>query len=671
MKGKKVLLPLAAFGLLMGVVACGGGSKTSESKSEQSQQSSTQESSSKESSEQSQSSSEQITGQIVISSPDNVKKIVGVGQTLQLSAAVGEQAIQGVTWSSDKETVATVDQNGLVTAVGKGSATITAKKDGCTDGTFKVSVELEKITVTAANDQKKLVGIGQMVQLSADKEGVTWTSDKPEVAIVGESTGLVISAGKGTAKITASKEGYTEGSIQITVELVKINVSLPENEDANLLVGEHVQLTADMTGVTWSSDKPDVATVNISTGLVIAAKLGTAVISASKDGFDAGSVEIKVVRPDPTAILDLQYADHYAADGEWSSSGRGPIDTPVYEKDNARGGICLAYFGDNDKETLTFSSDKAVKAELVLMIGYYYSIDDASQSFTAKFNNADITIPANQPYESEGTSSYTYKELSLGEVDIINGNNVLELTMKEGAQYHPYLDDVEVYAASAATIAVVQAAAKPDVTIDQESITVKEGKTANITSSLTGLTYKSNSTSIATVDENGVVSGVKVGETTIAISKDGYKTIRVPVTVTEAEGVIAVSINAGTSENDAVTFRTSQNLSEPYNYIVDAWPENAVATFSVNNEGAAGAFNMYMRCRASGGYNSSTTDDLATCMEVKVNGTAVAISGTVSGNSFTDYLLGEVNLNAGVNTITIKCLTTMPTANLLRFIPKA
>ena len=284
MKGKKVLLPLAAFGLLMGVVACGGGSKTSESKSEQSQQSSTQESSSKESSEQSQSSSEQISGQIVISSPDNVKKIVGVGQTLQLSAAVGEQAIQGVTWSSDKETVATVDQNGLVTAVGKGSATITAKKDGCTDGTFKVSVELEKITVTAANDQKKLVGIGQMVQLSADKEGVTWTSDKPEVAIVGESTGLVISAGKGTAKITASKEGYAEGSIQITVELVKINVSLPENEDANLLVGEHVQLTADMTGVTWSSDKPDVATVNISTGLVIAAKLGTAVISASKDG---------------------------------------------------------------------------------------------------------------------------------------------------------------------------------------------------------------------------------------------------------------------------------------------------------------------------------------------------------------------------------------------------
>ena len=50
MKGKKVLLPLAAFGLLMGVVACGGSSKASESKSEQSQQSSTQESSSKESS---------------------------------------------------------------------------------------------------------------------------------------------------------------------------------------------------------------------------------------------------------------------------------------------------------------------------------------------------------------------------------------------------------------------------------------------------------------------------------------------------------------------------------------------------------------------------------------------------------------------------------------------
>ena len=526
------------------------------------------------------------------------------------------------------------------------------------------SAKLETIKISSEGNAKSIL-YGQTLQLSADQDGVTWTSAKPEVATINAS-GLVTAVSKGSTTIKASKEGFKDGSFSLSVDYP--NITVTASGEKNILVGGTVSLTASEQGVTWSSSDTSVATVN--NGVVTGVKLGKATIKASKEHFNDGSVEINVVRPDPTAVLDLQYADHYAADGEWSSSGRGPIDTPVYSKDNARGGICLAYFGDGDKETLTFTSNVAVKAELVLMIGYYYSIDDASKSFTAKFNDADITIPADQPYESEGTSNYTYKGLSLGDVNIIAGSNVLELTMKEGAQYHPYLDDVEVYAESAATLTVVPAPEKDPVVVNETSLTVAEGKTVAITSSMTGLSYKSASESIATVDANGVVTGVKVGETTITVSKDGYKSIKVPVTVTEAEGVIAVGINSGTSEGDVVTFRTSQNLSEPYNYIVDEWPANAVLTVKVT-AASAGTYNMYIRARASGGYNSSTTDDLATCMEVKVNGTAVNATGSVSGNSFTDHLLGEVNLTAGENTITIKCLTTVPTMNMLRFIPKA
>ena len=232
------------------------------------------------------------------------------------------------------------------------------------------------------------------------------------------------------------------------------------------------------------------------------------------------------------------------------------------------------------------------------------------------------------------------------------------------------MDDLQIYTAEAVTITLVPAPQKDPVVLKQESLTVAEGKTVQIESDMTGLSYKSASTAIATVDENGLVTGVKEGATTIAVSKDGFKTVRLPVTVTAAEGVIAVGIQTGTSEGDVVTFRTSRNLEEPNNYIVDAWPADAVLTIKVT-AATAGAYNMYARCRASGGYSSTTTDDLATCMEVKVNGTAVAASGTVSGSTFTDYLLGEVNLTAGENTVTIKCLTTVPTLNMLRFLPKA
>ena len=525
------------------------------------------------------------------------------------------------------------------------------------------SQKVEAIKITAEGG-KTSVYLGGTIQLKADKDDVTWASKNEAIATV-NSSGLVTAVAEGTVQITASKEGFTAGTISIRVELEPIKVTAADNK-TTLVIDETVQLSADKDGVTWASSDATIASVS-DKGLVTALKAGSVNITASKDKFKTGSIAIKVTRPAATATLHMEDADHFAADGEWSSSGRGPIDTPVYSKSNASDGTCLAYFGDGDIETLTFSSDKAVKAELCLMIGYYYSIDDASTSFSVKFNNQELTLPANQPYESEGTSDYTYKALSFGEVDIIAGNNVLEITMKEGAQYHPYIDDLLVYAASQATIQVVQAAEKPSVTVKQEKIVVAEGKTAQIESDLEGLSYKSNSTSVATVSETGLVTGVAVGTTTISISKDNYKTIRLDVEVTEAEGVIKVGIQDGTG--DGVTTRTSQNLTAPYNYIVDEFPENAVYTIEINAE-KAGVYSMYMNARASGGYNSSTTDDLSSCMQLKINNNVISLSETVSG-SFKEYLLGEVTLNEGKNTITITCLTTVPTMSYFKFIPKA
>lgn len=522
----------------------------------------------------------------------------------------------------------------------------------------------EKITVKAEGNKTKLI-LGEKVQLTASVEGVTWTSKKPEVATV-DANGLVTSVAVGTASIAASKDGYKEGTISINVDLETITITAVGEK--SIVIGTTLQLTASKEGVAWSSSNEAVASVD-QTGKVTGNKYGSATITASKEGFNPGKVEITVTRPDPTAVLHMEDAEHFAADGEWSSSND-PTEAPTYNKSNASDGTTCAHFGAGDMETIRFTSSKAVKAEICLTIGYYYSLDDVSQILGVKFNGVDVNYEA-QAYESEDTSNYTYKPISFGELDLIASTNVLEITVKENSQSRfPYMDDLQIYAAEPVEITLVPAPTKDPVVVNQESITVAEGKTAQITSSMTGLSYKSASTSIATVDENGLVSGVKAGSTTISVSKDGYKTIRVPVTVTEAEGVIAVGIQTGTSEGDVVTFRTSRNLEEPNNYIVDEWPAEAVLTIKVTAT-TAGVYNMYARCRASGGYSSTTTDDLAECMEVKVNGNAVAASGIVSGSSFTDYLLGEVNLVAGENTVTIKCLTTVPTLNMLRFLPKA
>ena len=102
------------------------------------------------------------------------------------------------------------------------------------------SAQLEKITITAEGNKKTLT-LGESVQLTASVEGVTWASSKQDVATV-SNTGLVSSVGAGTTNITASKDGYREGSISIKVELEKIVITA--SGATELLVGETVTLTA-------------------------------------------------------------------------------------------------------------------------------------------------------------------------------------------------------------------------------------------------------------------------------------------------------------------------------------------------------------------------------------------------------------------------------------------
>lgn len=529
------------------------------------------------------------------------------------------------------------------------------------------SVRLEKINITTPSEGGNNLILGNTVQLTASVEGVTWASEDPTVATVSDS-GLVTSLKVGSTKITASKKGYRDGTVIIRVDLETIQLTATAT---SVVKGNEITVTANKEGVTWSSSDTNIATVL--NGVVTGVNYGQAVISASKEGFNNGEVTINVVRPDPTAVLHMEDADHYSADGVWGTTSNGTMygpgeESPVYTRSsgNASDGTCIAYMDNGDREILKFSSNAAVKAELTLTMASRNAVSDLGSVMSVTFNDAAVALTG-KSFEGGGDTN-TFVEFSLGEFNLKNGENTLDFNFTGSS---PYMDNLNIYAESAATIQVIPPAEKDPVTVNQESIAVKEGKSAQITSSMEGLSFKSNNTAIATVDNDGNVTGVKAGETTISVSKEGYKTIKVPVTVSEAEGVIAISINGGVNESGAVTFRESRNLSEPYNYIVDAWPADEVVTYTVNNEGSAGSFNMYMRARASGGYQSSSSDDLATCMEVTVNGNVLTLSGSVSGNSFTDYLLGTVNLSAGANTVAIKCKTTVPTMNLLRFIPNA
>ncbi len=528
----------------------------------------------------------------------------------------------------------------------------------------------EKISITAAEGKTKLI-FGEKVQLTASVDGVAWSSTKPEVATV-DANGLVTSVSKGSTSIKASKEGYKDGSISISVDFETIKVTAAGETD--LLVGESVQLSADKEGVTWTSSDNSIATVD-NTGKVTAVKLGSATIKAEKENMNPGSATINVVRPDPTAVLHFEQAAHFSADGRWYNNNRGPDTTPVYEKSSASDGTCIGYFGDGDKETLTFTSDKAVKAELVVTMGHNNSFESLATIFEAKFNTVAIDLE-NVAYtsDSDGQGGYTFQGVSFGEFDLIAGENVLEIGMKGNA---PYLDDLQIYAAEAATIAVVPAPEMQEIAVAEKSLVVEEGSTVQIVCTTEGVSYASSSEANATVDENGLVTGVAKGTATIAVTKPGYITALVSISVTEkvVEGEIRLEAESGkVGEADIGTDTAIVIRSTSTGETCTAqWGEGAVLTLS-KAAVAAGKYTLSFVGRAGGQYGTVNITDLSTVIEIKVNNAPVTVPAIeVSGRTFTNYVIGDVEIAAGDLVVEIKGLSadTAPNIDFVKLLPAA
>lgn len=154
---------------------------------------------------------------VTISSKDNVRTIKE-NETLQLTAVVYPETIsQKVTWTSSNNELATVDANGLVTALKKGNVEIVATStvDTTVHNTFSLIIEEaeevvinpEIITVASENDITTCK-VGETITLTATvlpadaNQSVSWTSSDLTIATVVK--GVVTPLKVGTVTITAT-----------------------------------------------------------------------------------------------------------------------------------------------------------------------------------------------------------------------------------------------------------------------------------------------------------------------------------------------------------------------------------------------------------------------------------------------------------------------------------
>ena len=137
--------------------------------------------------------------------------------------------------------MATVSQEGLVTAVGVGTADITVKaNDGSgVTATCKVTVTPKLVTSITLDDEKLTIVRTHTRQLTAtvlpedaDDRNVVWSSGNEEVATV-DDTGLVTALKVGEASITATANdgsGVTATCVVTVTPKLAESISLNETE---------------------------------------------------------------------------------------------------------------------------------------------------------------------------------------------------------------------------------------------------------------------------------------------------------------------------------------------------------------------------------------------------------------------------------------------------------
>lgn len=240
------------------------------------------------------------------------------GNTYTLSATVCPLNAdnKSLTWSTSNANVATVC-DGIVTAVSRGNATITARAQ---DGSFAQdccqvhvtgdilvrSITIEPVKKTMLEGDAEILH-ATVLPIDATTPCVEWSSSDPDVVSVHATTGLIYAQNAGCAWIYATA---TDGSNKRGACLITVNPWIPVavihidetcdtiyNGEVRSLSASVLPTNATEPDIRWSSSNPSILSISSRSGVMTAHKLGKVTITVTEINSErTASVEIEVVK---------------------------------------------------------------------------------------------------------------------------------------------------------------------------------------------------------------------------------------------------------------------------------------------------------------------------------------------------------------------------------------
>ena len=510
-----------------------------------------------------------IPESISLDQTDLSMKLYGTA-TLTPTILPENAADKTVTWTSSNEAVATVS-NGIVTAVGIGSATITATANGADGLSATATVTVTDVDAVAAPTYFSEIADGDFY-------------------IVNAATGKYL----GGANSWGTQASLIEHGIPFTVALTDDKYTLDShtynNANDHFFSGTYVDGSSTNLYITSvGNGKYSISTAN-----------GSAFVTATP-----GSTVVANTAANANSVLAQWYflsktdRDKMLA----AATAENPADATYYIKQaNISRNLSSGNQGENAWTNLSTDGQQDnsnfVAQVWNATVDVSQTIDNipngtytlTMQGFTSGTdvklyaNDIEVNVRSNDSGVgkcSDAAALFAQKKYP-NTLTVTVTDRTLKIGLKGDCSSAKWLcfDDFELMMTNYVPVTGVTATLEEDVQIGQTATIT--AATVPAEASFNKLTFASADESIATVDENGVVTGIAVGETTITVTANEMENFSTTVNV----AVTLVTPTALTMSEDEVELN-SENPSATLTVTATPVGANNVVTWSSSDESVA------------------------------------------------------------------------------------
>ena len=490
---------------------------------------------------------------------------VKVGEKLTLIAIVDPSSLSDsiLTWSSSDSSIVTVDKNGVITGMKEGTAAITVtssngKSATCVVKVTKNAVDVKNIKLSTNKLTMKVGSVNQLIATiepsNATNRELVWSSSDSSIATV-NNKGVIKGIREGVVTITVkTKNGKVIAKSTITIENVPTPTSTPmvieslsfNEENISVKKGDSLNLVVTVkpselssSKLTWKSSDSSIVSVD-ENGVITGLKEGTVTITVTSSNGKSATCKVTVT----TDSIDVEKIVLNPTEMNLKVGSTSQITSKVLPE-NA-----------TNRELVWTSSDNSVLS--VDDKGIVKGLKAGTAIVTVKTKDGKVVATVNVTIENIPSPTPTQKPTS--------------------------------------TPMVIES-----LSFNEENVSVKKGNSLNLVVevkpselSSSKLTWKSSDSSIVSVDENGVITGLKEGTVTITVTSSNGKSATCKVTVT-TDSIDVEKIVLNPTEMNLKVGSTSQITSKvlPENATNRelVWTSNNPNVVTVDNNGIVKAIN--------------------------------------------------------------------------------